>query len=346
MNSYLNNRICTFVAFALVLLGVVRILCSYPHTAQLFDEPCHVAASIELIAQRTYKLDPVHPPLALNLMIGFPLYLAGERYPRMNPQEAATANYNIVGNHVLYDSGHYLRNLILARSAMLPFFVFLSILVFLWARKECGPVAAVTALALFTTTPIILALSSIAYTDLVAAATQFAALFLFTRWLEQPSRRATLLLGIAIGFALMSKMTSLVFLPTAGLAMAMFRWARMRGDPANSAGPYWKRLLAAVAIAVMLLWGSYGFSVGHVREEFNLSLNSMPSFQHFPAVVRNMARSIVANNWRIPAPALFHGFAEAWVLNKSAPKAAKLARYWRAIRPSKVPARWRTEHKA
>lgn len=312
----MNHRIYTSAFIALVLLATLRIISSYTHTAQLFDEPCHVAASIELLAQHTYKLDPVHPPLA-RLAIGLPLYVAGERYPKMNPQEAATANYNVVGNHVLYDSGHYLRNLILARSAMLPFFVFLSLLVFLWARREFGPVAAVAALALFTTTPIILALSSIAYTDLVAATTQFAALFLFTRWLERPNGRTTLLLGLGIGLALMSKMTSLVFLPAAAFAITILRWARMRESPANSGGLCWKRLLAAVGIAVILLWGSYGFSVGHVREEFNLSVNSMPSFQHFPAVMRNVAKSVVVNNWQIPAPGLFHGFAEAWVLNKS-----------------------------
>src|SRR5262249_1061122 len=101
------------------------------------------------------------------------------------------------------------------------------------------------------------------------------------------------------------------------LALTVFRWARIRESSANLGSAEWKKLLVALAIAVILLWGSYGFSVGHVREEFNLSVNSMPSFQHFPAVMRNTAQSIVANNWQIPAPAFFHGFAEAWVLNKS-----------------------------
>jgi hypothetical protein len=312
----LRPRLYGFLAVALVVVAVGRIVSSYRRTGELFDEPCHVAAAMELLAQHTYKLDPVHPPLA-RLAMGLPLYLAGERYPQMNAEETAAANYDVVGNHVLYDSGHYIRNLMLARSAMLPFFIALSVLVFLWARKEFGTIAALSALALLTTTPIILALSSIAYTDLVAATTQFAAVFAFTKWLEQPSKRMTGLMGTAIGFALMSKMTSFVFLPIAALAIAAIRWARMREGSGLRLGLQCTKLIGAVGVALILLWGSYGFSTGHVREEFNLSVNSMPSFQHFPVVVRNLARSTVVNNWRIPAPALFHGFAETWVLNKT-----------------------------
>jgi hypothetical protein len=90
---------------------------------------------------------------------------------------------------------------------------------------------------------------------------------------------------------------------------------RQRSSPPEKL--QWKKLAAAVAVALILLWGSYGFSTGHVREEFGLAANSMPSFQHFPALLRNLARSVVDNNWRIPAPAFLHGIAETWVLNKT-----------------------------
>ncbi len=89
----------------LALVAIVRIISRYPLTSLTFDEPCHIAAAIELLARHTYKLDPVHPPLA-RIAIGLPLYLAGERYPKLSlPDQEIT--YHDVGNAVLSDSGHY-----------------------------------------------------------------------------------------------------------------------------------------------------------------------------------------------------------------------------------------------
>lgn len=246
-------RLNKFVACFLALIALIRVASTYRHTSQLFDEPCHVAASIELLDHHTYKLDPVHPPLA-RIAIGIPLYLAGERYPRISAAEAATADYNVFGNHIRYDSGHYVRNLILARVAMLPFLLVLSYLVFLWARRVFGTLAGLVSLALITTTPIVLALAGMAYTDMVAATTQFAALFAFTYWLGQPSKRSTLLFGVAIGFALMSKLTSLIFLPAGALAIIACRWfGRNPEGSAVKTGLQWEKLLIAMTIGITLL---------------------------------------------------------------------------------------------
>jgi hypothetical protein len=119
------------VVFAgvLALVAVIRIVSTYSLTAQAFDEPCHVAAAIELLDRHTYTLDPVHPPLA-RIAIGLPLYLAGERYPQLPPPDHGIT-YNDVGNAVLYGSGHYVRNLALARLGVLPFFLLATAIVFL-----------------------------------------------------------------------------------------------------------------------------------------------------------------------------------------------------------------------
>ena len=74
-----NHYVVPAVVF-LIGVGIVRILLSYSVTAQAFDEPCHVAAAIELLDKGTYTLDPVHPPLT-RIAIGIPLYLAGARFP-------------------------------------------------------------------------------------------------------------------------------------------------------------------------------------------------------------------------------------------------------------------------
>jgi hypothetical protein len=150
-----NHYVVPAVVF-LIGVGIVRILLSYSVTAQAFDEPCHVAAAIELLDKGTYTLDPVHPPLT-RIAIGIPLYLAGARFPDWPASDPRVRNYNEVGNNILYSDGRYLRNLQLARSAVLPFFGLAVTMVFLWTRREFGDFAAVMAAGLFTTLPIVLA---------------------------------------------------------------------------------------------------------------------------------------------------------------------------------------------
>ena len=210
------------VAF-LILIAVARIVLTYKVTAQAFDEPCHVAAAIELVDKGTYTLDPVHPPLS-RIAIGIPLYLAGARFPDWPATDPRIRNYNDVGNSILNDGGRYVRNLSLARSAMLPFFALAVVLVFLWTRREFGDFAGVMAALLFTTLPTVLAFSGLAYTDLATACMQFAALFAFTTWLQKPSRRSTLVMGVTVALALLAKLTAVLFLPSAAVAIWLTKW--------------------------------------------------------------------------------------------------------------------------
>ncbi|MBZ5599842.1 MAG: glycosyltransferase family 39 protein [Acidobacteriia bacterium] len=322
-----RNRFVIALCIVLTLIAVGRILLTYTVTSQGFDEPCHVAVGIALLDQGTYTIDPVHPPLA-RLAIGLPAYLAGERYPRTG--EAATSNNcNAVGNSILYDSGHYRRNLTLARLGMLPFFLYAVAIVFLWTRREFGDFAAVIAVALFTTLPVVLAFSSIAYTDMTAASTQAAGLCAFAMWLEKRTARSSALLGIAVGLALSAKFTTLIFLPAGAAAISVTKWlvTRKAGVAQEPRPAQLVRQIAIVGLlASTMLWGSYRFDIGHIRESMQLSVASMPSFQNFPAPLRGVARKLVLSDPVIPAPALVRGLAVAWGLNHSAPESYLLGR--------------------
>ena len=332
-----RSRYVALVVSILIAIAVIRILLTYRVTAQAFDEPCHVAAAIELLDRGTYTLDPVHPPLS-RIAIGIPLYLAGARFPDWPVNDPRAHNYNDVGNSILNGGGRYLRNLALARSAMLPFFVLAVILVFLWTRQlfthqEFGDFAAVMSAALFTTLPIILAFSGLAYTDVATGCMQFAALFAFTNWLRKPSVRSTLLMGFAAGLAFLAKLTTVLFLPAAVVAILLSKWMVER-QPESRIGSSgfkgawvqgktkWKRQLAsALMLAVVVIWAGYGFSIGHIRQATGISAEAMPSFQHFPGPVRNLVRTAVQKDLLLPAPALLSGIGTAWVLNQGAPAA-------------------------
>jgi 4-amino-4-deoxy-L-arabinose transferase-like glycosyltransferase len=327
-NEVQPNRWLAWLAAGLTLVAIVRIAATYRNTAQGFDETCHVAAGIQLLAQEKYTLDPVHPPLS-RIAIGLPLYLAGERYPTLRSDDADSNNYNVMGNAILYGDGHYLRNLILARIGVLPFFILATAVVFLWTRREFGAGAALMAVALFTTLPIVLAFSSLAYTDIGAASTQAAGMFAMATWLDNPTRKATLWLGVAGGLAFLAKLTSFLFVPAAAIILALAKWglAHKQDASAHAAGTMWIRKLAiAASLAIFVVWAGYGFSFGHVQEDMRLSPASMPSFQHFPAPVGRIARQLVVRDAIVPAPAFLRGTADAWVLNKSSPHSYLLGR--------------------
>jgi len=320
-----------FVALAiavLALVAVLRTVQTYPFTAQGFDEPCHISAAMEWLDRHTYKLDPVHPPLA-RVAIGLPLLLAGERYPSLSSDEPGKQDYNVVGNHIIYGRGHFARTLALARSGMLPFLVLEIVLVFLWARREFGNLAAVLAAALVSTLPTVLAFASVAYTDLPASCMQFALFFAFAVWLDKPTRGCSLRLGIAAGLALLTKFTILLFFPAVATGLILCKWL-LAGPSEPRAkidrGVWIGRVAIAGTIAVVVLWAGYGFSVGHVRESMQVTRENMPSFQHLSGPVRSVARDMVISDWALPAPALIKGIASTWVLNQSMPRSYELGK--------------------
>lgn len=323
-DNFRRGHVAWATVFALV--AVVRVLLSYSHTAQAFDEPYHIAAAIELLDRGTYTVDPLHPPLQ-RLAIGLPLYLAGARYPNLIPPRASALREpeaSAAGNAILNDSGRYLRNLTLARLGVLPFLLLGCAVVFFWTRSEHGDFAALAAVALFTTLPIVLAFSGLAYTDIVAATTQAAACWAFARWLEKPGTRSAALMGLAAGLALLAKTTTYVFLPASFLGMVLLRQAvapAIKTVNPPAAPTRTRHLAIAGIIAIVLLWAGYGFAVGHVREGMHLSADSIPSFQHFPPPLRKIGRDLILSDPRVPAPALLRGLAAAWIMEKSRPDA-------------------------
>jgi len=237
-----------------------------------------------------------------------------QKYPRA---AAILRRFGLSETRSSIAGGHYLGNLALARSGVLPFFILASLVVFFWARLAYGALAAVIAVGFFTLTPVVLAFSSLAYTDLPAAATQLIALFEFARWLETRNTRSALGLGVALGLATLSKFTSLLFLPVACLAMVLCKLGLNQrvGSPKMLRVRWLAQIVMIATIAAGLVWSGYRFDIGRFNESMNLSPSAMPSFQHFPSPVAKLARTLVLNNPLVPAPELLSGIADSWLMN-------------------------------
>jgi 4-amino-4-deoxy-L-arabinose transferase-like glycosyltransferase len=316
------------VAYALLFIAILRVIHMDRQLSQGFDESVHVGAGMEWIDKGTYTIDPVHPPLA-RYAVTLPLYLAGERFPKIDPDHPRET-YNNAGNLILNDGGRYQHNLLLARLGILPFLCIGAFVLYWWTKKYLGDLAACVALGFMTTTPSILAYAGLAYNDLPVACLQLAFLCFLTLWLDDPNWRVTALLGVAGGLAIATKFTSIVFLTASAIAMFACKWwvEKWRGDRRSGVRPasqmrfaFVGRALAAAVIAVVLLWGTYGFSVGRVQEKMMLTPAAMPSFQHFPAIARSTVRGLILSDARVPAPELLRGLGNIWVANQAGPPA-------------------------
>jgi len=242
-------RLARASAFAAIaFLSAVRVASTYRVFSQTVDEPIHIAAGLQWLTNGGLDLDPEHPPLARIAFAAIP-FIEGAR--------VASGPADAKGNEVLLRGSRYRHNLAAARVGNLPFFLLALAVVAIWTWRLFGAAAAFVAMALFASLPPVLAHAGLATTDMAACATVAAALLALTLWLERPTLRSALLLGLALGIGVSSKYSFFVFFPSAAIVFLLVH----RKRPAAA------QLAIAILVALLVTWGVFRFSVA--------TLNSM-----------------------------------------------------------------------
>ncbi len=243
-------------------LAVARVAATHRVFAGTADEVQHIAGGIEwlragssLEAFDMWRKQHVwfvmtNPPIA-RIAVGIGPTLAGTRDTRLRD--------------VLYDGPGYARNLVLARRGILPFLAMLIAVVWWMARRFWGDAAGLAAAAAVSTLPPVLAHAGNATIDLAAAATYLLALLMLLRWLEAPSRARACALGLAFGFALVTKFSALTLLP-AGLIVVFHRHHTERTALLPTRPAYAVQLAMATVAAGLCAWAAYRFSFGRPDE--------------------------------------------------------------------------------
>ena len=192
----------------IICIALARIISTYHEFTQTVDEPSHslwdAIAAARTLRYRTAASSPCPIFVALGP------YLAGLRLPNF---EGGSEHGTELGNAILNGNINYWHNLALARLGTLPFFVLACAVVWFWANHISGKRAAFFSLLVFSLLPPVLGHSSLATTDMAAAATLCLALYCFALWIENPSWPVTAGLGVGIGLALVSKFSMLLFFP-------------------------------------------------------------------------------------------------------------------------------------
>lgn len=198
------------------------------------DEIVHIPAGYFHLVDGNFQVNNEHPPLA-KVWAALPLLFIQPNEP---PAESHDSIDSIQGfyapfwkvNRVSFEAVSFA-----ARAMMSAFAVALGWLIFLYARRLFGERAAVLAVALYVLEPTMLAHGRIVHTDVPAAF--FYLLFCFTlhHYVDKPSLRRAMLLGVVCGCALTTKFSMLVLLPVLvclflyGIMFApRWRWSRAR----------------------------------------------------------------------------------------------------------------------
>jgi hypothetical protein len=293
------------VGVGIIAIAIVRIVSTYPVFNQTYDEPISVGCGMEWLDRGTYSYNPKHPPLG-RVAAAIPSFVRGGR-------TTGAVDAIVEGNAILSRDGEYWKNLVLARLAVLPFFVLACVVLWAWTEWAWGSLTGLVALGLFSLVPTVLGHAGIAMTDIVLTATLPAALFSLCLWLESPSIRRSLILGACTGLALLSKLTALVYLPLCGFPLVLaFYLYRRRARDGIAVKLRLRRFLAAGLTAALLIWAGYRFSlrpigVGHGPL---VPLDRITGTKGF---VHDAAYGAI----RMPVPAgdFFRGIAIMWIHN-------------------------------
>jgi len=160
----------------------------------------------------------------------------------------------------------------LARMAASLFTLVLALLVFQATDQMFGRGPAFLALGLFIFEPDLLGHGALVTTDMGLACCLFAAVFAFYRYVRQPTLLRLIECGFATGLVLAVKHSGVLIFPILGLLALVELWISRRTSAGSASEPERKTesilrrglrlataLLLFALIAVVVLWGFYGF---------------------------------------------------------------------------------------
>jgi hypothetical protein len=288
-----------------ILAGLFVIADTHGKLTQTYDEPLHLGTGTHWLHGRPYDVDPKHPPLA-RAMAAYGARLAGGQGRGIRSPEHE-------GNAVLHSGTTYTKVLTAARRGTLPFFAIGALGVVLWAWRLAGPGAGLSAVALFSTLPSVLAHAGLVTTDMAGAATLPWAVLAFVVWLRQPSVLTGTALGIAVTAALMTKFSALVFLP-ACLAVA---WPLERltsaSAPPTTSRRRWTSFVAAVLVCGIAVWATYRFEVSALTDAHHRPHRILDRVVP-EGRLRDAAYYVIERPW-VPAADVLRGIADLSALN-------------------------------
>lgn len=248
-------RLTLAVAAALFII-VLQLAFSANRNSITWDEDDHIWAGYNSWKHLDYGINPEHPPL-VKLVATIPILNMPLQLPRIQNRNFKIEAF-LDGKDFLFKND---ANAILlrVRLAAMAFTILTLLLVFFAAREMFGDVAALLAIGLLAFDPTLLAHGAVLGTDMGLTCFLFASVYAFYRYVKVPSIPRLLLVGLAAGLALTSKHTGILVCPILCLLALVELVRRGRTNLAKNFGQLTLALVVIAAVALTVLWASYGF---------------------------------------------------------------------------------------
>ncbi|HEX8352723.1 MAG TPA: glycosyltransferase family 39 protein [Pyrinomonadaceae bacterium] len=210
--GFLSRRAAPLCALLLALMGA-QMLAVVRQKSITVDEWVLIPAGLYHLAGGDFRPVNEHPPVA-KVLGAAPLWLAGARPP---PVEAGAQEYAyFLGRFRDFweaNAPRFDRLSFWARVPLVAVTLLLGALVFLFARRHWGPRAALFAVALYSLEPTVLAHGRVVQTDVPSALAFLLFSFALYEYLKAPRARLAAPLGLAAGFAAVTKFSMVALAP-------------------------------------------------------------------------------------------------------------------------------------
>ena len=253
-NSTRRSKATGGIAFAGALLALHVALLAYSGWVHspVFNELGHLASGLSHLEFLNFDGFRVNPPL-VRTVVSVPVFLASPTtdWSHYYDDPFARAEYSLGGDLAAANGRRVFGLLTIARWSAIPFSLLGAIVCQRWARQLYGVSAGKLALLLWCFSPYVLGHGSVIVADAHAAALGLAAWYAFWLWLKRPSWSMTLVAGIALGIAILSKFTLLILIVLAPIAFGVSRRILSCEEVFRAAN---HRLLKLLALFLTALW--------------------------------------------------------------------------------------------
>jgi hypothetical protein len=260
MNNQLRRLLVPLGVCLLLLVFGLQIALTVHQESLTWDEGDHIFAGYMMWKTHDYGFNPEHPPLMKLLgtlpLLGQPLEVPPDQH-RYFKSEAY-----LDGREMLFAKGPEYAKMLTFRMRManLTIAILLGLLVFLTAYEMFGVGAGFVALLLLIFEPNVLAHGAFVTTDVGVSCFFLASVYAFYRYCKVPSVGRLMVAGLAVGLALATKHSAVLLLPMLVSLAACEVIFRFSGEERGRRALRLAGGLAVVAvIAVVVLWGFYGF---------------------------------------------------------------------------------------
>jgi hypothetical protein len=208
-----TNFVCWLCVVILAIQTILLSYSSYIHSPTHL-EVFHLPAGLSHWELSRFDLFRVNPPF-VRVVAALPVYFVSHEsnYLSYQADPFYRAEYGVGLDTMHANGSRFIWLTTLARLACIPFILLGGTICFIWTRELYGDYAAIISLLLWSFCPYVLGHGSLITPDAHSAALGVAAAYLFWRWLKKPNLTITIVAGIVLGIAELSKFTLLIFYP-------------------------------------------------------------------------------------------------------------------------------------